>query len=606
MVKILLHKLFLTGSFLFFLINPLEANPGFFMENWIPVKAPSLDTYEEVSSPITAPQFTVQLHAADTVAKILPSLFGNNINPWLGKKLMTDEDYGIKHLKDLQISFLRLPGGNWSNKFLWDGIVHWNLLYGYRDRLSGRPNQSWTLTADDMTNMAVKIGAEPQICVNLSLARYIPGPDSIEQAAHYAAEWVRHVNGELGLNVRYWEVGNENYGDWQEGHIGNNRLDGTYYGKAFCIFADSMKAADPTIKIGAVVVERDNGNASGGYRWWMRDMLPLIQDKADYLVYHEYFTWKSNINDVTVEEMIDALPLIENAKTAIEDMVEKYTDKPRGHFPITITEYNVRAGMKDNQAISAIFNAMALAEFARNEYGLINLWNIANGYDDVEGDQGILTVDNPHIRDYTPHPTFYTYYLYRQMCGDVLLKTTTSDQSLLYTAATSFSGGEKSLLLVNPSDENFTIEVELEDFNPDGFAYGYTLQASSPTTMLMSLNKRTGTDVGPLDYDHVPVWRQTFEGKPVLNILPWSVQFVLFTEKKETTGVLNPSEYFTVHPNPVTDKLYMNDKSDIKVFNSNGELLLQFHGDEVDFSTFPSGIYYVIQNNKNTVRVIKQ
>src|SRR5574344_2517487 len=103
-----------------------------------------------------------------------------------------------------------------------------------------------TLTADEMTALAGQIGAKPQICVNLSLARFIPGPDSVEAAAHYAADWVRHVNGNAATYTRYWEVGNEHYGSWQAGWLVNgDTMDGAYYGRAFCIFADSMKAADP-------------------------------------------------------------------------------------------------------------------------------------------------------------------------------------------------------------------------------------------------------------------------------------------------------------------------------------------------------------------------
>ena len=48
-------------------------------------------------------------------------------------------------------------------------------------------------------------------------------------------------------------MGNENYGPWQAGHTVNGvQISGTDYGNIFNGFVDSM-AADPTIKIGAVI-----------------------------------------------------------------------------------------------------------------------------------------------------------------------------------------------------------------------------------------------------------------------------------------------------------------------------------------------------------------
>ena len=50
----------------------------------------------------------------------------------------------------------------------------------------------------------------------------------LQTAASYAASFVRHMNQTLGANIKYWEVGNENYGPWQAGYIVNgDTIDGT-------------------------------------------------------------------------------------------------------------------------------------------------------------------------------------------------------------------------------------------------------------------------------------------------------------------------------------------------------------------------------------------
>ena len=523
------------------LLSLASADPGFFATRWVQRTAPILATSIDVSSASGTADLSFTVSVADTVNKVLPTIFGNNINPWIGTALVTDNAYGLEHLRQAKLTNLRMPGGNWSNKFLWDGTNHWSLTHGYIDSIKGLPNATWTLTTDDMLSVASSIGAEPQLCVNFSLSRFIPGPDSIQQAAHYAADWVRHVNGTLGRGVKYWEVGNENYGNWQSGWlVAGDTMDGAKYGRGFAIFADSMKAADPTIKVGAVSIEQDNGTASGGYRWWMKKMLPLVQDKADYLIYHEYFTYNANINLVTVPQVLAGLSKIELAKDSIEAMVARYTTKPAGYFPIATTEYNVRAGTKDNQAVSGVFIATALAEFVRNGYGLVNLWDIANGWDAVNGDQGMLSEGETGLTQYTPHPSFYTYYLFGKCFGDALLSSTPLESHSVRIATTRFPTGELSVLLVNQSDTARKVQLDLGMFQHDGYAYTYTIQAASATSPIISLNGHLGANYGPLDYVAIPPNKQPVTTSPLVDCPPWSVQFVLLKPSGSSVATLAP------------------------------------------------------------------
>ena len=60
------------------------------------------------------------------------------------------------------------------------------------------------------------------ITVNYGYARYGTGINPVARAAHLAADWVRYDNG----RTKYWEVGNENFGDWEAGYrinIANNQ-----------------------------------------------------------------------------------------------------------------------------------------------------------------------------------------------------------------------------------------------------------------------------------------------------------------------------------------------------------------------------------------------
>ncbi|NLB64739.1 MAG: hypothetical protein GX801_11670 [Fibrobacter sp.] len=539
MKKILLLSLLLPWTLSF-----ASAKHGFFADTWESRPLPDLSITTSKATSTGTPALTFSINTQDSIQRVLPGIFANNTNPWLGTRLLTDEDYGLEHLRQAKIPFLRLPGGNWTNKFLWDGTIHWDLTHNFADSIQGRPRQTWTFTADEMIDLALKIGAEPQICVNFSLARFIPGPDSVEQAAHYAANWVRHVK-EKGLKVRFWEVGNENYGSWQAGwSVNGDTITGEDYGRGFAIFVDSMKAADPTIKIGAVVLEQDNGRQSGGHRYWMRQMLPHIQDKADFLAYHEYFTWEPDINDVTVDDMLNSIDMIGKAKDSIHAMVGRYTNKAPDHFPLTVTEYNVRAGLKDNQAISAIYNAMALGEFMRHGYGLINLWNIANGYHEVTGDQGMLTESRPDVRNYTPHPNFYNYYLYQKMWGDFMLKSTPVNHDRVRCYASAFADGSVSLVIINAQNKAETAKVKLENYTHTNIAYGYTFSAPSPTSEKVFLNDQGGEDFGPLNYAEIPPWEMNIASEPVFDLPPWSIQHIIVRSSGASVPLKLPKQKY--------------------------------------------------------------
>ena len=104
------------------------------------------------------------------------------------------------------------------------------------------------------------------------------------------------MNNDLNANIKYWEVGNENYGSWQAGYeVNGNQIDGTDYGSIFNVFVDSMKAADPSIKIGAVIFPHDNN-----YNNWTRKVLQQVENSADFLIIHDYFKRKNNPNNVNL------------------------------------------------------------------------------------------------------------------------------------------------------------------------------------------------------------------------------------------------------------------------------------------------------------------
>ena len=117
--------------------------------------------------------------------------------------------------------------------------------------------------------------------------------------AEEAAAWVEYVNGPRNSQdgamraanghpepyaVKYWELGNEVYGNWVRGHV-----DGETYAHAAVQYANAMRAVDPSIKLIAV------GQGIGKEQdKWNRAVLKIAGPMIDYLAIHDYTSQSNN------------------------------------------------------------------------------------------------------------------------------------------------------------------------------------------------------------------------------------------------------------------------------------------------------------------------
>src|SRR5699024_3525589 len=165
----------------------------------------------------------------------------------------------LQYIKDLSPHIIRAPGGSISDIYFWNELsappsdAPAQLLDGDGNEVPGdywfgKNTADWTLSIDHYYQVLQQTNSEGIITVNYAYARYGTGSHPVQAAAHLAAEWVRYDNG----RTKYWEVGNENNGDWEAGYridVSNNQdgqpeiITGKLYGKHFKVFADSMRAA---------------------------------------------------------------------------------------------------------------------------------------------------------------------------------------------------------------------------------------------------------------------------------------------------------------------------------------------------------------------------
>jgi alpha-L-arabinofuranosidase len=266
----------------------------------------------------------IKVDLSKELAPVTSYHFGNNV-AWYDSKDWFKRQANVDRATSSGIRFWRWPGGSSSDNYHWDG----DYSSHPKDHEGGDPSnmsKSWAVSSDDFIEFCRATGSEAIVTVNYAAARY----SSVEKAADLAARWVHYFNVEKKLKVRYWEIGNEVHGPWEEGNKvpGKPQLTGEIYGKDFNVFAQAMPKVDPDILIGAVAVDADSGDDWSGYRWWMHDMLPLVADSADFLIEHNYFMWPfegDKFISPSTDKLFENVAKIGKAKSDIDAMVAKYT-----------------------------------------------------------------------------------------------------------------------------------------------------------------------------------------------------------------------------------------------------------------------------------------
>jgi alpha-N-arabinofuranosidase len=235
-------------------------------------------------------QYPFVLHPgrADSHAR-LAVLFEGKGRVWLDQVSLMPGDAvgGVRadveaRVAALRPAFIRWPGGNVAQDYRW----MWGV--GSRDRRPVWTNLSWKnepepgdIGTDEFIAFSRRVGGEPSITVNV---------EGRGATAEEAAAWVEYCNGPLTsrygamrganghpspYNVKYWELGNEIWGDWVRGHS-----DAETYARNYIRYHQAMRAVDSRIEFIAV---GDNDLS------WNRTVLRIAGAFIDYLAIHHYY-----------------------------------------------------------------------------------------------------------------------------------------------------------------------------------------------------------------------------------------------------------------------------------------------------------------------------
>lgn len=269
-------------------------------------------------------------------------------NVWVGCASVMPSDHikgfradVIDALKDWTPTFLRWPGGNFVSAYHWqDGI-------GDRDKRPAYLDPAWWLWEshdvgmDEFIDLCKLVGSEPILTVNMGdgtpeevvgWVEYCNGDGSTEFGA------MRIANGhEEPYNVKTWFVGNEQFGNWQVGHV-----DAETYARMYLQFARAMRAVDPDLTLIAVGVPTDL------YGHWNELVLKIAAEEMDQFSVHYYSIRTEKWETPPPREMMFLPKIAASYEVAqmLDDTLAIMDASSAKTLPIAFDEWNTYYGAK--------------------------------------------------------------------------------------------------------------------------------------------------------------------------------------------------------------------------------------------------------------------
>lgn len=534
---------------------PVASTIGFFGDAW---KARSFTLPAVQAGVVTTGSATdsLTINVNKVLVKVPPYVFGANSNLWSGE--MNKQPALVQYLSDLSPNIIRGPGGSISDTYFWNGTdaspappdAPANLLNaagvsGPAGYWYGGNNASWTQSLSDYYDLLSKTNSTGILTINYGYARYGTSANPVAAAAHLAADWVRHDNGK----TKYWEIGNENYGNWEAGYnidVNQNKdgqpalITGAVYGTDFKVFSDSMKAAalqtGATIYIGAVLYQQPTSSSDyNSVRSWNAGVLQNAANTPDFFIVHDYFTaYQTNS---TVSDILNSSNTVPSS--VMSYITQQLTAAGLNIKPIAFTEWNIQAtGSKQNVSyISGIHAAKTIGSIIKNNFGEASRWDIANGYSNGD-DQGMFNNgDEPGAPLWNPRPSFFYLYYFQKFFGDrMVYDTLKSSNGDITSYSSTFSSGQAGTVLINSGSLNHIVSIDFQHFPAGSKYYWYILTGgtdNAPFSGQVFVNGEgpsTATG-GPLNYSTLKAFSAPLNGTIKITLPPLSVVYLVADKK---------------------------------------------------------------------------
>jgi hypothetical protein len=363
----------------------------------------------------------------------------------------------------------RFPGGSLSNSY------HW------ATNTTDDNTWQWATGFDAFANVMRGVNSQAFITVNYGTG-----------TAQEAADWVRYSNVTKAYGFKYWEVGNENYGSWE--HDTRARPYDPYtYATIARDYINAMKAVDPTIKVGVVVVTGEDsyanysdhpatnprtGQAHNGWTPVMLGTLKQLGVTPDFVIYHKYDQAPEAESDVA---LLQSAASWANDAADLRQQLNDYLGAQAAGVELVCTENNSvysNPGKQTTSLVNGLFYADSFGQILQTEFKAWMWWILRNGQEAGNnnsaslygwrsyGDYGMVGGQND------PYPAYYVSKLLTHFAagGDHVISAA-SNYNLLSAYAAKRSNGGLSLLVINKSrTNNLNANINLSGFSPQSNA----------------------------------------------------------------------------------------------------------------------------------------
>lgn len=420
-------------------------------------------------------------------------------------------------LRGAGVGLIRLPGGTESDEYDWKTNT---------DVIS---NATEAVNFGQFMSVVRRAGAQAMVTVDYGTGTTIGQHDgSGETGPQIAADWVRYANVEHHYDVKYWEIGNEVYGNgtyganWEpDAHCTTAAAGGpvtlgsepsqTYncgpatYAAGVRQYMAAMKAVDPRISIGVVLTASGAPNnwpdgvtnPATSPQSWNQTVLTALGGQIGFADVHWYPQNPGNITPPGPSDagLLAATAQIPPSVAALRAEFGTWAGQPG--LPIMITETNSVSSNPGKQTVSVV-NALYLEQdyltWLENGVANVDWWQVHNGIV-TSGDNGPSLFGSASYGDYgvlsdgscgttagtrvceppadTPFPAYYGLRLLSEFVqpGDVLVAAAAS-QSLLQAFAVRTPDGGLRVMAVN-DDPASSYRISLS-------APGYRLRDGAP------------------------------------------------------------------------------------------------------------------------------
>jgi hypothetical protein len=420
---------------------------------------------------------TITINAASAVRTADSRWFGINTGNY-------DYDFNVVHTVPEYIQAgwgaLRYPGGSGSDNYHWNAEI--------------QNNNKFTNFARVATNLGTAV---------IITANYGTGTPA------EAAGWVAFSNVTNHYGFKYWEIGNEVYATYTEVDHNVPSHDPYTYASRAATYIQQMKAQDPTIKVGVVVVkgeEADPGtnaihpatNLVTGqilYGWTPVVMSTLRQlgVMPDFAIYH-YYPEPFYSGPLTPDDDTRLLAMANWAGDAAEIRgdINDFFGPAGTNIEILITENNNDEGTPGKQSVSlvnALYYADSLGQIMQTEINARMWWQLHDGNSPyttgdltnalygwrLYGAFGIMDWQNGLQMTNRYPPYFAAELLTHFIRGGDTVVSASCNSPLVSAYGALRTNGSLTLMAINKSSNTtYTANIVLANYLPGGTATVYS------------------------------------------------------------------------------------------------------------------------------------